>query len=1000
MPSPPDINEYIDALNQAKRFSGQIAHHRLLPEWPAAVAEPERPWPEAISARLHHRGIEALYRHQAEAVDRVRRGRNVVVATPTASGKTLVYNLPVLERVLSRPSARALYLFPLKALAQDQLRSFREMAAMAPPIPAAAAIYDGDTPDAERRKIRRNPPNVLFTNPDMLHLALLPYHAAWTEFFRNLAFVVVDEVHTYRGVMGAHMAQVFRRLVRLCHYYGSAPAFVFSSATVGNPDALASQLTGLPVDRVDRSGAPRGRKHLVLVDPAAGPAQAAILLLKAALHRGLRTIVYAQSRRLTELIALWAGRRTGPFANRIAAYRAGFLPEERREIEARLSSGDLLAVISTSALELGIDIGDLDLCLLVGYPGTAAATWQRAGRVGRSGRDSAVILVAGEDALDQYFIRHPEALLHRPPEDTVVNPDNPEVLRKHLVCAAAEVPLEAEEAILRSAPAQRAAADLESSGDLMRSADGGTLYSRRKAPQRNVDLRGSGDRFGIVGEDGERCGEIDAFRAFRETHPGAVYLHNGRTYLVRDLDLGTRTVRVARAKVNHYTRVRAVKETAILETYAQGNAWGAPTGFGRLRVTDQVTGYETVQLHGGRQKINVFPLELPPQVFETEGLWFQVPMPVFQTLADQQRHFMGAIHAMEHAAIGILPLLVMADRNDLGGISTPFHPQIAGPAVFIYDGIPGGAGLARLAFSKADALLETTRRAVADCPCETGCPSCVHSPKCGSGNRPIDKAGALFLLETLRETAPPEGPPAPIPPAEPVATSRDAPNTRNSGQANGGQPTTTPAVTLPPRPAEDVREPDPAYPTGSPRPVRASADLRYGVLDLETRRSADEVGGWHRADRMGISCVVLYDAGEERYIEYLQDQVELLVARLRELDLVIGFNIKKFDYAVLGGHSTFHFQNLPTLDLLEKVKQQLGFRLSLDHLAGETLGAKKTADGLQALRWWKEGRLRDIIDYCRADVEITRELYRFGRDQGYVLFRNKAGQQVRMPAGW
>lgn len=1000
MPLSTDINEYIEALIQSPRFSGQIAHHALLPEFPAETAEPERPWPEAISARLRDRDIEALYRHQAEAVDRVRRGRNVVVATPTASGKTLVYNLPVLERVLSRPSARALYLFPLKALAQDQLRSFREMAAMAPAIPATAAIYDGDTPDAERRKIRRNPPNVLFTNPDMLHLALLPHHAAWTEFFRNLAFVVVDEVHTYRGVMGAHMAQVFRRLVRLCHYYGSAPAFVFSSATVGNPDALASQLTGLPVDRVDRSGAPRGRKHLVLVDPAAGPAQAAILLLKAALHRGLRTIVYAQSRRLTELIALWAGRRTGRFANRIAAYRAGFLPEERREIEARLSSGDLLAVISTSALELGIDIGDLDLCLLVGYPGTAAATWQRAGRVGRSGRDSAVILVAGEDALDQYFIRHPEALLHRPPEDTVVNPDNPEVLRKHLVCAAAEVPLGAEEAILRSAPARRATADLESSGDLMRSADGGTLYSRRKAPQRNVDLRGSGDRFGIVGEDGERCGEIDAFRAFRETHPGAVYLHNGRTYLVRDLDLGTRTVRVARAKVNHYTRVRAVKETAILETYAQGNARGAPTGFGRLRVTDQVTGYETVQLHGGRRKINVFPLELPPQVFETEGLWFQVPMPVFQTLADQQRHFMGAIHAMEHAAIGILPLLVMADRNDLGGISTPFHPQIAGPAVFIYDGIPGGAGLARLAFGKADALLETTRRAVADCPCETGCPSCVHSPKCGSGNRPIDKGAALFLLETLRETAPPEGPPVPIPPAEPVAASRAAPNTRNSGQANGGQPTTPPAVALPPRPAEDVGEPAPAYPAGSPRPARAAGDLRYGVLDLETRRSADEVGGWHRADRMGISCVVLYDAGEDRYIEYLQDQVDLLVARLRELDRVIGFNIKKFDYAVLGAHSTFQFQNLPTLDLLEKVKQQLGFRLSLDHLAGETLGATKTADGLQALRWWKEGRLRDIIDYCRADVEITRDLYRFGRDQGYVLFRNKAGQQVRMPAGW
>lgn len=1079
MPPSTDVNEYIEALIQAPRFSGQIAHHALLPESPAETAEPERPWPDAISARLRDRGIEALYRHQAEAVDRVRKGRNVVVATPTASGKTLVYNLPVLERILAAPSARALYLFPLKALAQDQLRSFRELAAMAPAIPASAAIYDGDTPDAERRKIRRKPPNVLFTNPDMLHLALLPYHGSWTDFFQNLAFVVVDEVHTYRGVMGAHMAQVFRRLIRLCRHYGSDPVFVFSSATVGNPDALAAQLTGLPVDRVDRTGAPRGRKHLVLIEPDTGPAQAAILLLKAALHRGLRTIVYAQSRRLTELIAMWAGRRSGPYAGRIAAYRAGFLPEERREIEARLSGGDLLAVISTSALELGIDIGDLDLCLLVGYPGTAAATWQRAGRVGRAGRDSAVILVAGEDALDQYFIRHPEELLRRPPEDTVVNPENPQILEKHLVCAAAEIPLESSESILQSETARRAVKELESQGNLLRSADGGTLYSRRKAPQREVDLRGTGDRFAIVGEDGERCGEIDAFRAFRETHPGAVYLHNGRTYLVRNLDLGARTVRVAQAKVNHYTRVRAVKETAILEPLARGTAWGAPIGFGRLRVTDQVTGYETVQLHG-RRKINVFPLDLPPQVFETEGVWFHIPPPVFQALTDRELHFMGAIHAMEHAAIGILPLLIMADRNDLGGISTPFHPQIGGPAVFIYDGVPGGAGLTRLAFGKAEALLETTLRAIADCPCEIGCPSCVHSPKCGSGNRPIDKAASITLLETLRKTPPPRGKPAEIQPALPVGAfrkaqkenaeatesapvweeSRDLPGNvtrrktehkmpdrpgshrfpgrfRPVGSAwktsagnpdereekpirpKNNFPKTSLKISVPgemsekestaggiartadlsARDAREASEPEPRYRPKPLSPIDGNG-IRYGVLDLETRRSAAEVGGWGRADRMGISCVVVYDAGEDRYLEYLQDQIDALVEKLRELELVIGFNIKKFDYAVLGGHSGFDFQSLPTLDLLEKVKNQLGFRLSLDHLAGETLGAKKTADGLQALRWWKEGRLREIIDYCRADVEITRDLYRFGRDQGFLLFRNKAGRRVRAPVRW
>ena len=978
MPDESRIDEYIRALLAAPRFSGQIAHHEILPAAPADTAEPETPWPEAIARRLRDRGIDALYRHQAEAADRVRKGRHVVVATPTASGKTFVYNLPVLERILENPASRALYLFPLKALARDQLRGFRELAAMAPAIPAAAETYDGDTPDARRRKIREKPPNVLFTNPDMLHLALLPYHASWAEFFRNLDFVVVDEVHTYRGVMGAHMARVFRRLVRVCRRYGGDPVFVFSSATVGNPDALASRLTGLPVDRVDRNGAPRGRKHLVLVDPAAGAAQAAILLLKAALHRNLRTIVYVQSRRLAELIALWAGRRAGPFADRIAAYRAGFLPEERRDIEARLSDGSLLAVVSTNALELGIDIGDLDLCLLVGYPGTAAATWQRAGRVGRSGRDSAAILVAGEDALDQYFVRHPGELLRRPPEDTMVNPDNPEVLRRHILCAAAEFPLDVSEPFLRGEPARRAAAELEASGELLRSDDGGTLYGRRKAPHREVNLRGTGNRFAILDENGERRGEIDGYRAFRETHPGAVYLHDGRTYLVRSLDLGARTVRIAPARVHHYTRVRAVKDTAILETLARDTARGAPVGFGRLRVTDQVTGYETVELHGQR-KIQVHPLELPPQIYETEGLWFQIPIPAFRALEAREMHFMGAIHAMEHAAIGILPLLVMADRNDLGGISTPFHPQLGSPAVFIYDGIPGGAGLTRLAFSKAAALLETTLRAIADCDCETGCPSCVHSPKCGSGNRPIDKAAAMFLLETLRDAPPPE--------AE-ISSNRDGEKgfAENPDGSGDGVP-------------EETGEPSRVYSIDA-KPRSPGGNLRYAVLDLETRRSAAEVGGWHRADRMGISCVVIYDSAEDRYVEYLQDQVDSLTERLREMDRVVGFNIKKFDYAVLGGHSAFDFRSLPTLDLLEEVRNRLGFRLSLDHLATETLGARKTADGLQALRWWKEGRLREIVEYCRADVEITRDLYRFGRDRGHLLFRNKAGQRVRVPVRW
>ena len=954
-----DVNEYVDALRASPRMRDQVVHHSVQPARPPRPAPPPDSGNGAAAAVLSALGIDRLYRHQAEAIDAIRAGCHVVVATPTASGKTLIYNLPVFEQVARNPTARALYLFPLKALAQDQLATIRAMAAAVNGTGPSSAVYDGDTSAWHRRKIRETPPNILLTNPEMLHLSLLPYHEKWRPFLKHLAVVVVDEVHTYRGLMGSHMAQVFRRFIRICAHYGAAPTFVFSSATVGNPAELAEGLTGLSVTAITRSGAPRGRRHVVFMDPLSGPAQTAILLLKAALHRGLRTIVYTQSRKLTELLALWAGSRAGRFADKISAYRAGFLPEARREIEAKLSSGELLAVISTSALELGIDVGDLDLCLLVGYPGTLVATWQRGGRVGRSGQDAAVILLAGDDALDQYLLRHPEVLIDGAPETAVVNPDNDLILKKHLVCAAAELTLKADEPFAMDRPAVRQAiAELERHGELLRGADGSRLFARRKAPHRDINLRGAGKRLSIVSADtGARIGEIDDFRANREAHPGAVYLHNSETYQVEALDRSARSVRVRRAKVDYYTRVRGHKDTEILETYDCIPAWGTRICIGRLKVTDQVTGYEQIRIRGGK-KLNIIPLDLPPQVFETEGIWCLIP-PAIQTAAEEAHlHFMGGIHAIEHAAIGIFPLLVMADRNDLGGISTPFHPQTGQPAVFVYDGVPGGAGLTRGAFGKATALLETVRQVIRACPCENGCPACVHSPKCGSGNRPIDKAAAGFILDQLRDG---EAMPAPEPPA-PAAS--PAPEPRATAAGRRGRP------------------------------------VRYGVLDIETQRSAEEVGGWHRADRMQVSCAVLYDAETDRFVEFLEAGVSELIDHLHRLDLVIGFNIKRFDYQVLKGYSDVDFTRIPTLDILEVAKNHLGFRLSLDHLANVTLGAEKSADGLQALKWWKEGRIREIIDYCRKDVAITHDLYRFGLDNGYLLFRNKAGRTVRLPVGW
>ncbi|MDZ7830691.1 MAG: DEAD/DEAH box helicase [Desulfobacterales bacterium] len=954
-----NIDEYIEALRASRRMRHQVVYHREIPQKPPDYVTDKSAFSQGIRQMLSALDIDALYTHQYNAVNEIRNGRHTVISTPTASGKTLIYNLPVIERIQANPKSRAIYLFPLKALAQDQLRTFEAMAAHFDENPPRAAIYDGDTSAWHRKKIRSNLPNVILTNPEMLHLAFLPYHDKWADLFANLETVVVDEVHTYRGVMGSHMAQIFKRFRRVCEKYGSRPTFVFSSATIANPAELCESLTGMPVVTESRSGAPRGKRHLVFLNPDASPSNAAIMLLKAALHRGLRTIVYTQSRKMTELISVWAGSRSGQFAGKISAYRAGFLPGQRREIEQKLVSGELLAVISTSALELGIDIGDLDLCLLVGYPGTIMSTWQRGGRVGRTGDDSAMVLIAGEDALDQYIMRHPAAFFEKGPESAVINPYNPDILKKHLLCAAAELPLDTRDEWLKVGPVRRSAEKLEQNGQLLKSAKGDCYFSALKSPHRFVDLRGGGDQFSIIeSSTGENLGDIDGFRAFRETHPGAIYLHMGQTFRVEKLDISTMTVSVTPARPTYYTRVRADKQTEILDVYSEKAVYGTRIFFGRLKVTDKVTGYEKWHLHS-KKRMNIIDLDLPPQIFETDGLWFQIPPPVQAAVEKAQMHFMGGIHAVEHAAIGICPLLILTDRNDLGGISIPFHPQVGCAAVFIYDGIPGGIGLTRQAYARAEDLMDHTYQVINTCDCEAGCPSCVHSPKCGSGNRPIDKLAALSVLDKLVD------PETPLTPAGDAGTD------------------TTPNQTA-----------------AKPAEKDAEKEIYYGVLDLETQRSADEVGGWHRSHKMGLSCVVLYDSKTGQYHNYYESDVPALIAHMQQMALIIGFNIKRFDYQVLSGYSDFDFSCLNTLDMLEVIYQRLGYRLSLNHLAKVSLGIEKSADGLQALKWWKEGRLDDIVEYCRIDVQITHEVYLYGRKNGYLLFQNKAGQAVRIPVDW
>jgi len=1008
-----DIAEYIISLKASKRLGGQVVYHKVWEQKSAAYGKPKDSWPAQIDRMLGDAHIESLFVHQARAIDQIRKGRNVVVATPTASGKTLVYNLTVIEKFLSKPDTKALYLFPLKALAQDQLLNLNRFTSSLEGRRLTAVIYDGDTSSYHRKRIREKPPNVIMTNPEMLHLSFLPHHTRWASFFRDLETVVVDEVHTYRGLLGSHMAQVFRRLMRICRHYQSLPLFIFNSATVANPAQLTEQLTGLEVQTIDQSGSPKGKKHLIFIDPLDGPAQTAILLLKSALERQLRTIVYTQSRKLTELIAIWAGTQAGEYADRISAYRAGFLPEERRDIEDKLSRGELLAVITTSALELGIDIGDLDLCILVGYPGTIVSTWQREGRVGRSGQEAAMILIAGDDALDQYFMRNPDDFVERSPEAAVVNPFNADILARHLPCAASEFPLSKDETLMQIAKVQSVVSKLEAAGELLRSEEGDTWFSSRKAPQRGIQLRGAGKQFHIIGsEDEENKGEIDGHRVFKETHPGAVYLHRGQTYLVDSLDLETNTVTVTPAEVDYYTRVRANKNTEILEIYNQKPVAGTRVSIGKLRVTEQVTGYERWRIRY-RKLMNRVPLDLPELMFETDGIWFEIPAAIQQAAESRYLHFMGGIHAVEHAAIGMFPLIVMTDRNDLGGISIPFHPQIGSAAVFVYDGIPGGAGLSKQAFQRAKDLLSVTLNAVQTCPCEAGCPSCVHSPKCGSGNRPIDKASAIFTLKGLLQLPIDPSLKRPKPLLKPKAKTEESHRERKKAKdpAESAQKIFT-------RPSEEKREIVPSSDENKQEkadqnlqnvdqqaqkaapPHNSTTSRRICVFDLETQKSAQEVGGWHRADLMQVSCAVLYDAEVQLYREYLEQDMPEFITRLQQYDCVVGFNIQRFDYKVLSGYSDFDFNKLPTLDILQEIHKQLGYRLSLDHLARVTLDAKKSADGLQALRWWKAGKLREIIDYCRQDVRITWEIYQYGQAHGYLLFQNKAGNTVRVPVKW
>ena len=758
---------FIDHLISLPNYSEQIVHTEHIPHSAAVHAELDEPLVASLGERLRQRRLLPLYTHQAEAINHTRRGRNVMVSTSSASGKTLCYHIPVMEAILTDPHNRVLYLYPTKALAQDQLRGLREL--FCPDLLKAGefATFDGDTLQVERADIRKRA-RVVLTNPDMLHIGILPNHQSWSRLLRYLKYVVIDEAHVYRGIFGSHVAEVMRRLRRLCDLYGSNPQFICCSATVANPGEHAEKLIGLPLTMVDNDGSPHGGKEFVFWNPPfldehrsvrrSANSEATSLFTELVEH-DIRTLTFARTRRLTELIYTYSKQRLTELGlsqvKKIKPYRAGYLPEVRRQIERELFSGQLLGVVATTALELGIDIGDLEAAVLAGYPGSIASTWQQAGRSGRRTGESLSIFIGRDDPLDQYFMRHPDAFFQKVVENALVNPDNPYILRAHLLCAAWELPLSSEDEKIFRPSSSEERAELEKQG-LLKERKGKWYLSPGIAyPAQRVNIRStSGENYAIVDTStGSLLETIEAGVAFFQVHPGAIYLHQGESYLVTRFDMTTHTAYVEPTKATYYTQVKDITDLSVVKVLYSKRHGGTGIYLGEVEVTTSVVGFKK-KVQFSEEVIGEEPLDLPPRHFPTIALWFDLPQQTVTRLAQAQLDFAGGLHAAEHAAIAILPLFALCDRNDIGGVSTTLHPDTAKAQIFIYDAYPGGIGIAEKGYELITELWQTTLKAIAECPCQEGCPSCIQSPKCGNNNKPLDKQAARMLIEGLLTESP------------------------------------------------------------------------------------------------------------------------------------------------------------------------------------------------------------------------------------------------------
>ncbi len=761
-----DPASLLDLLTSGGR-AGRLVHVERIParqarpaEWPNWVAPPVR-------AALLGVGIDRLWSHQRAAMDLAHKGEHVVMSTGTASGKSLGYLVPVLSDLVdgiaaaTGRGATALYLSPTKALAADQLARVQALA-----VPGLrAATYDGDTPPDERRWIRDHAQLVL-TNPDLVHHSMLPGHRRWAPFLRALSYVVIDECHVYRGVFGAHVAALVRRLRRVAARYGAEPTFVLASATVTSPADHAARLIGMPVTPVDVDGSPREAMTFALWEPEltaeatrrSATTEAAELLAQL-VGKGVQTVAFARSRAGVEALAANARRRLDDahpgLGAAVAAYRGGYLPDERRALERAVRDGTLLGLAATNALELGVDISGLDAVLIAGWPGRRASLWQQAGRAGRSGSESLAVLVAADDPLDTYLVHHPEAIFAAPVEATVMDPANPHVLAPHLAAAAAELPL-TEDDLPLFGPTAREMLDALVARGILRRRPTGWYWARTDRPGDHISLRGADEVVTIVEtRTGRVIGTIDAASAHSQVHTGAVHVHQGETWVVTELDLEAGTASVARGDPGWTTHAQEVSAFAVLGT-ERSMTWGpVRVSFGSVRVSARVVSFLR-RLPSG-EVIGTHRLDLPERSLATRAVWWTMPLEALDSAGVGEAAVPGAAHAAEHAAIGMLPLVATSDRWDIGGVSTACHPDTGLPTIMVYDGYPGGAGFAERAYEMFEPWVEATREAVARCDCTSGCPSCVQSPKCGNGNEPLDKGGAVALLDLVLSFRAPTG---------------------------------------------------------------------------------------------------------------------------------------------------------------------------------------------------------------------------------------------------